>query len=152
MRIPPRKLLIVENAIRASRPGTAATRATVPRRSVREEPSADRTERASGIDSVARCTITAAVSESATRSTDSMPDIPIRRPLITDVTRNASPVTVPTIPLARSRSGSGTSSVTTVDIAMPRMLPTITPLMSSSTNPHSTGPAGSRNGSGPAAR
>src|SRR5918996_1391695 len=35
MKMPPRKLLIVENTIRASRPGTATTRATVPRRSVR---------------------------------------------------------------------------------------------------------------------
>ena len=43
------------------------------------------------------------------------------RPLKTDVIANEMPVTVPTIPLARSRSASGTSSVTQVDIAMLRI-------------------------------
>ena len=81
-----------------------------------------------------------------------MPASPTSRPLITDVIRNETPDAVPTSPFALSRPSSATSSVTTVDIAMPRMLPTITPTMSSSTNTHSTGLAGSRNGSGPASR
>jgi hypothetical protein len=78
--------------------------------------------------------------------------MPMSSPLITDVTRNETPDVVPTIPLARSRSASGTSNVTIVDIAMPRTLPTITPAISRSTNPQSIGLVGSRKGSGPAAR
>ena len=42
------------------------------------------------------------------------------RPLNTDVIANDTPVTVPTMPLARSRRSSGTSSVTHVDSAMLR--------------------------------
>ena len=45
------------------------------------------------------------------------------RPLNTEVMANDTPVTVPTMPLALSRRSSGTSSVTQVDRAMPRMLP-----------------------------
>ena len=43
------------------------------------------------------------------------------RPLKTEVTANDTPVTEPTIPLARSRRSAGTSSVTHVDMAMLRM-------------------------------
>ena len=49
------------------------------------------------------------------------------RPLKTDVTANDTPVTVPTMPLARSRRSSGTSSVTHVDIAMLRIWPATEP-------------------------
>ena len=43
------------------------------------------------------------------------------RPLNTAVIANEMPVTVPTIPFARSRTDSGTSSVTHVDSAIPRI-------------------------------
>ena len=59
-------------------------------------------------------------------------------PLMTDVTRNDTPVVVPTRPFARSRSAAGTSSVTRVGSAMPRRFPAMTPSMSSTTNTHST--------------
>ena len=49
------------------------------------------------------------------------------RPLNTDVTANDTPVIVPTMPLARSRRSSGTSSVTHVDIAMLRIWPATEP-------------------------
>ncbi len=49
------------------------------------------------------------------------------RPLNTDVTANDTPVTVPTMPLARSRRSSGTSSVTHVDMAMLRIIPATDP-------------------------
>src|SRR3712207_1746231 len=50
-----------------------------------------------------------------------MPRPPMTRPLNTDVIANDTPVTVPTMPFARSRRSSGTSSVTHVDRAMLRM-------------------------------
>ncbi len=56
-----------------------------------------------------------------------MPRLPITRPLKTDVTANDTPVIVPTMPLARSRRSSGTSSVTHVDIAMLRIWPATEP-------------------------
>ena len=56
-----------------------------------------------------------------------MPSWPMTRPLNTDVTANDTPVTVPTMPLARSRRSSGTSSVTHVDMAMLRIIPATDP-------------------------
>ena len=73
-----------------------------------------------------------------------MPSNATSRPLITEVTRNETPVVVPTRPLARSRRCSGTSRVTSVGRAMPRMLPAITPSISTTTNTHSSGLAASR--------
>ena len=64
---------------------------------------------------------------------------------MTEVIRNETPDVVPTRPFARSRSGSGTSSVTIVGRAMPRRPPAMTPSMSSTTKVHSSGLAGSRN-------
>ena len=49
------------------------------------------------------------------------------RPLNTEVIANDTPVTVPTRPLALSRRSSGTSRVTHVDIAMPRICPATEP-------------------------
>ena len=68
-------------------------------------------------------------------------------PLITEVTRNDTPVAVPTRPLARSRTFSGMSSVTQVGSAMVKRLPAITPSMTMTMKTHSTGFAGSRNDS-----
>ena len=62
-------------------------------------------------------------------------------PLNTDVMANDTPVTVPTRPFALSRRSSGTSSVTHVDMAMPRMWPATEP---SSVNPVSTQNSGLR--------
>ena len=56
-----------------------------------------------------------------------MPKFPITRPLNTEVTANEMPVTVPTIPLARSRPSSGTRRVTQVDMAMLRIIPATQP-------------------------
>ena len=50
-----------------------------------------------------------------------MPRPPMTRPLKTEVMAKETPVTVPTRPLARSRRSSGTSSVTQVERAMPRI-------------------------------
>ena len=50
-------------------------------------------------------------------------------PLITEVTRNETPMVLPTSPFARSRRSSGIRAVTRVDSAIPRMLPAITPTM-----------------------
>ena len=62
-------------------------------------------------------------------------ELPMTRPLNTEVIANETPVTVPTMPLARSRRSSGTSSVTHVDRAMPRICPATEP---SSVTPTST--------------
>jgi hypothetical protein len=48
-------------------------------------------------------------------------------PLITEVTRNETPVVVPTRPLARSLRSSEIDTVTSVCKAIERMLPVITP-------------------------
>ena len=50
-----------------------------------------------------------------------IPSWPITSPLKTAVIANEMPVTVPTMPFARSRAPAGTSSVTHVDSAMPRI-------------------------------
>ena len=73
-----------------------------------------------------------------------MPSKATSRPDSTDVTRNETPVAVPTRPFARSRTAAGTSSVTSVGRAIVRRLPVITPSMSVTTKPHSSGLAGSR--------
>ena len=145
MNTPPRKLLIVEKAIRPNRPGMAATTAIVPRRSSRcaPEPSSAAAGRSSGMRTTARCAITTIVAATATSSTCSIPDSPTSSPLITEVTRNDAPFVVPTRPFARSRPSGGTSMVTAVDSVMARRLPTITPAISSSTSAQSAGLAGS---------
>ena len=74
-----------------------------------------------------------------------MPPAATRRPLITEVTRNDTPVAVPTSPFALSRRSSGMSRVTSVGIAMVRRLPVTTPSISSTTNTHSRTLPGSRN-------
>ena len=56
-----------------------------------------------------------------------MPSPPMTRPLNTEVRANDTPVTVPTMPLARSRRSSATSRVTLVDRAMPRIWPATEP-------------------------
>ena len=83
------------------------------------------------------------MSEVRTRA-ERMPSKATSRPLITDVTRNETPDAVPTSPLARSRTGSGTSSVTRVGSAIPRRLPAITPNISTTTKVHSNGLVASR--------
>ena len=52
-----------------------------------------------------------------------MPSYAPSRPLMTEVIRNDTPDVVPTGPLARAPSGSGTSSVTIVGGAMLRRPP-----------------------------
>ena len=71
---------------------------------------------------------------------------------MTDVTRNPTPDTVPTSPFARSRSSAGTSRVTSVVVAIVRMLPATTPSMTSTTNTHSSRLSVRRNVSGAARR
>ena len=61
------------------------------------------------------------------------------RPLNTDVIANDTPVTVPTMPLARSRRSSGTSSVTHVDRAMPRICPATDPTSVAATSSQNHG-------------
>ena len=56
-----------------------------------------------------------------------MPRPPTTRPLNTDVIANDTPVTVPTMPFARSRKRSGTSNVTHVDSTIPRSWPATEP-------------------------
>ena len=56
-----------------------------------------------------------------------MPSSPTLRPLKTLVIMNEMPWTVPTRPLALSRSSSGTSRVTVVESAMLRRLSTTPP-------------------------
>ncbi len=68
-------------------------------------------------------------------------------PLITDVTRNDTPEVVPTSPLALSRLPSSIRAVTMVGRAIVRMLPTMTPNMSSTISAHSGTLAGSVNSS-----
>ena len=67
------------------------------------------------------------------------------RPLITEVTRNDTPMVVPTRPLALSRRSSGMSRVTRVGIAIERRLPVTTPTISSTTKTQSRTLAGSWN-------
>ena len=54
-------------------------------------------------------------------------ELPMTRPLNTEVMAKDTPVTVPTMPLARSRRSSGTRRVTQVDRAMPRIWPATEP-------------------------
>jgi hypothetical protein len=61
-------------------------------------------------------------------------------PLKTDVSANETPLTVPTRPLARSRSASGTSSVTQVDRTMPRSCPATEPSSVEKTSSQNHGP------------
>jgi hypothetical protein len=132
----------------------AATMATVPRRSsfcVVGAPSAS-SARSSGMRTLSRCTTTTAVATTATSRAWNIPDSPTSRPLITEVTRNDAPFTVPTSPFARSRPSGGISRVTRVDSAIARRFPTITPPMSSSTSAHSVGLAGSVKVAGSAGR
>ena len=65
-------------------------------------------------------------------------------PLNTDVTANDTPVTVPTMPLARSRRSSGTSSVTHVDMAMLRIIPATDPASVAATRIQNHGPSSSQ--------
>ena len=64
---------------------------------------------------------------------------------MTDVTRNETPVEVPTSPLARSRTSAGISRVTQVGRAMPKRFPAMTPSITMTTNTHSRRLPGSRN-------
>jgi hypothetical protein len=147
MKVPPRKLLKHENTISASRPGTPRTRRKVPRRSTprSSEPSSlSDTTTGSGMVSRDTCTNDPAITTSARTSTERIPSKATSRPLITDVTRNETPDVVPTSPFARSRTASGTRSVTRVGSAMPRRFPEITPSISTTTNTHSSGLAASR--------
>jgi hypothetical protein len=72
-----------------------------------------------------------------------MPPAATSRPLITDVTRNETPVVVPTRPLALSRRSSGINTVTSVCRAIVRILPVITPNMVSTMKTHNITLAGS---------
>ena len=152
---PPSTLLIAAKTMRASSPGTARTTANVPRTSTRWRPvpsSSPAAAASSGKSSAVRCTTEAAVTASARISTYSIPPRPTSSPLITEVIRKERPEAVPTRPLARSRRSAGMSSVTAVDIAIVRMLPAITPTISTSTKTHRSTLAGSVNASRPAAR
>ena len=64
---------------------------------------------------------------------------------MTDVTRNETPVEVPTSPLARSRTSAGMSRVTHVGSAMPKRLPAMTPSITMTMNTQSIRLPGSRN-------
>ena len=59
-------------------------------------------------------------------------------PLITEVTSIDTPIVEPTSPLALSRRSSGTRTVTSVDRAMPRMFPAMTPIMARTMKTHRT--------------
>ena len=100
---------------------------------------ASTTSAASSIEIVRRCTNMAATTTTEPTYARPIPGPPITRPLKTDVMAKEMPVTVPTKPLALSRRPSGTSSVTHVDSAIPRMLPATEP---SSVAPTSTQSAG----------
>jgi hypothetical protein len=63
-----------------------------------------------------------------------MPPQATRKPEITDVVRKPMPVTIPTSPLALSRSFSGMRIVTSVGSAIDRILPAITPNITSRMN------------------
>ena len=73
-----------------------------------------------------------------------MPPAATSRPLITEVTRNDTPVALPTSPFALSRRSSGISRVTRVGIAIVRRLPATTPTISRTTNTHRRTLPGSR--------
>ena len=66
-----------------------------------------------------------------------MPPAATRRPLITEVTRNDTPLALPTSPFALARPSSGISRVTSVGRAMVRRLPATTPTISRTTKTHS---------------
>jgi hypothetical protein len=76
---------------------------------------------------VTRCASVANVTTTAMPYAQPMPGPPMTRPLNTDVMAKETPVTVPTMPLARSRRSSGTSSVTQVDSTIPRSCPATEP-------------------------
>jgi hypothetical protein len=71
-----------------------------------------------------------------------MPPAATSTPLITEVTRNDTPVVVPTRPLALSRRSSGINTVTSVCKAIERMLPVITPNIVSTMKTHNRKLAG----------
>ena len=71
--------------------------------------------------------MTSSVSPIAPTSIQRTPRNPIASPLRIEATRKATPLAVPTRPLARSRPASGTRMVTSVESAIARTLPTIAP-------------------------
>ena len=73
-----------------------------------------------------------------------IPSRPMARPLNTEVRAKATPLAVPTRPLARSRPSSGTSRVTVVDSATERRLPAIAPARTSVMNAQKAGSPRSR--------
>lgn len=158
MNAPPSRLFTQENAINAGSPGTLATSRTVPRRS---SPPRSSTVTATagpagagtaGIRTRARCSSDATSTTSAATSTVRIPSTATSSPDATEVTRKDTPVAVPTSPLARSRTGAGTSRVTSVGSAMVRRFPAITPSISATTSVHSSGLVGSRKASAGASR
>ena len=141
MKIPPRKLLKVAKKISANSPGTAAITLMVPARSIlRCSCGAAGAARSSSSRTNSRCANAAAVNASAKTSVETMPPQATRKPLITEVVRKPTPETMPTSPLALSRRSSGIISVTRVGSAIPRMLPAMTPSMTSDTRIHTGAP------------
>ncbi len=137
MNTPPRKLLKVAKKISANSPGTAPITRTVPAMSTRFG-SAFSPSAGCGLPSSmwtkARCRNTRAVATNARSRVAYMPPQATRKPLITEVVRKPMPLTMPTRPLALSRSPSGIRMVTSVGRAMLRILPAMTPSITSSTN------------------
>ena len=134
MKTPPSRLLNAARRISIPRPGTARIASNAPRMSSRGAVSSWRSGAVSAIRIVSRWTSAPMVSASEPYSAHPIPRLPMTRPLKTDVIANETPVTVPTIPLARSRRSSGTSSVTHVDSAMPRICPATEPSSVSATS------------------
>ncbi len=83
--------------------------------------------------------MTSAVSPTARASTQKMLRKPTARPLKIDAPRKATPLAVPTRPLARSRLPSGTRIVTRVESAITRRFPARAPSRVSTMKSQSSG-------------
>jgi hypothetical protein len=128
MYTPITKLLNVVKKTNGSRPGTERSVSHAVRGLNPElVSSADRCTGGSSIRIGTRWPKANPVSTTATTTVPPIPSMPTDRPLKTLVIMCASPVIVPTMPLARSRWASGISSVTVVDNAMLRSCPTTAP-------------------------
>ncbi len=145
MNTPPSRLFTQLNTISAGRPGTLRRIRSVPRRSTPSATPPVRTTTGSGTRIRDRCSSEAASTTIPSSRTARIPSNATSSPDNTEVTRKDTPVADPTRPFARSRTSAGTSSVTSVGIATVRRFPVITPSISSTTKPHSSGLPGSRN-------
>lgn len=125
---PPRKLFhIAKNIIPKSQDIPAIIR-TVPRISTFFSSGCRSSRCGSGGNvSIKRCAMSARVRRMTIPTTQIIPNLPMRIPENTDTTVKTNPLTAPTCPLALSLSHSGIRSVTIVERAIIRILPTNIP-------------------------